>query len=65
MEITAEDWPGFRAKRVFRGVSFDITVKRAGEGNNVSLVVDGVPVEGDVAPLPSGKDEVTVEVTLS
>jgi cellobiose phosphorylase len=59
------DWPGFRAKRVFRGVSFDITVKREGEGNNVSLVVGGTPVEGDVAPLPSDKSEVEVEVTLS
>jgi cellobiose phosphorylase len=59
------DWPGFRARRVFRGVVHNITVKRAGEGNNVSLVVDGTAVEGDVAPLPSGKSEVEVEVTLS
>jgi len=59
------DWPGFRAKRVFRGVTFNITVKRQGEGNDVSLVVDGKPVEGDVAPLPPGKSEVEVEVTLS
>jgi cellobiose phosphorylase len=59
------EWPGFRARRVFRGVTFNITVKRAGGGNNVSLVVDGKPVEGDVAPLPSGKSEVEVKVTLS
>jgi len=63
--VIPRDWPGFSARRVFRGVTFEITVKRAGEGNNVSLVVDGTPVEGDVAPLPSGKSEVTVEVTLS
>jgi cellobiose phosphorylase len=63
--VIPRDWPGFRARRVFRGVAFEITVTRAGEGNNVSLVVDGSPVEGDVAPLPSGKSEVSVEVTLS
>ncbi|MGD0166669.1 MAG: glycosyl hydrolase family 65 protein [Gaiellaceae bacterium] len=59
------DWPGFSARRVFRGISFDITVTRAGKGNNVSLVVDGEPVEGDVVPLPSGKSEIKVELTLS
>ena len=59
------DWPGFNAMRVFRGVTFEIAVKRAGEGNNVSLVVDGKPVDGDVVPLPNGEDKVEVEVTLS
>jgi cellobiose phosphorylase len=63
--VIPRDWPGFSARRVFHGVVFDITVKRAGEGNNVSLVVDGEPVEGDVVPLPSGKSEVKVDVTLS
>jgi cellobiose phosphorylase len=63
--VIPRDWPGFRARRVFRGVAFEIIVTRAGEGNNVSLVVDGSPVEGNVAPLPSGKSEVSVEVTLS
>jgi cellobiose phosphorylase len=58
-------WPGFKARRVFRGVTFDITVKRAGKGNSVSMVVDGESVDGDVAPLPSGKSAVAVEVTLS
>jgi cellobiose phosphorylase len=63
--VIPTDWPGFTARRVFRGVTFDITVKRAGKGNEVSMLVDGEPVEGDVAPLPSNKSEISVEVTLS
>lgn len=60
------DWVGFRVKRVFRAVTFDVVVKREGEGNNVSLVVEGKAVGVDVASLPSvKKSEVEVEVTLS
>ena len=60
------DWDGFRATRVFRGVTYNITVKRAGAGNAVTLAVDGVPVAGGVVPLPTaGTEGVTVEVTLA
>jgi cellobiose phosphorylase len=59
------EWPGFRATRVFRGVTYHIAVKRAGPGNAVSLTVDGSPVEGNVVPLPpAGQAEVMVEVEL-
>ncbi len=59
------DWPGFTATRVFRGVTYHITVERQGGGNAVSLVVDGKPVEGDIAPLPApGVKDVTVKVML-
>jgi cellobiose phosphorylase len=58
-------WPGFEAVRVFRGATYHISVKRAGEGNEVSLVVDGKRIDGDVVPLPSdGQSEIEVEVTL-
>jgi cellobiose phosphorylase len=63
--VIPRDWPGFNARRVFRGVVYDISVKRTGAGNSVSLVVDGKPIEGDVVPLPSGLSEVKVEVTLA
>ncbi len=64
--VIPPDWSGFSAKRVYRGVTYDIQVKRAGQGNHVSLVVDGTAVEGAVVPLPaSGTAEVKVEVTLS
>ena len=64
--VIPSDWPGLTATRVFRGVTYHITVKRAGAGNSVSLVVDGQPVAGDVVPLPpDGTTEVSVEVTLT
>ena len=59
-------WDGFRAARVFRGVTYDIIVKRVGAGNAVTLVVDGMPVARGVVPLPAaGTQVVTVEVTLA
>jgi cellobiose phosphorylase len=60
------DWPGFSATRVFRGVTYHISVERAGEGNEVSLTVDGRPVEGVVVPPPSGgQTEVVVRAVLT
>jgi cellobiose phosphorylase len=59
------DWPGFQARRVYRGVVYAISVERAGEGNAASLTVDGQPVQGTVVPLPPpGRTEVAVKVTL-
>jgi cellobiose phosphorylase len=64
--IIPGDWPGFKATRVFRGVTYHIAVERAGRGNKVSLKVEGQPVEGDVVPLPpDGQTVVGVEVTLT
>ncbi|MFX0063198.1 MAG: GH36-type glycosyl hydrolase domain-containing protein [Candidatus Hermodarchaeota archaeon] len=58
-------WSGFQAIRIFRGVKYHIFVKRAGMGNNVTLQVDGQPIEGNLVPLPPlGKNKVVVEVTL-
>ena len=60
------DWSGFRARRVFRGVTYHITVERVGEGNTPSLTVDGNPTEGNIVPLPSaGQTEVKVNVVLT
>jgi cellobiose phosphorylase len=64
--VIPSDWPGFKARRIFRGVTYRIAVTRTGKGNAVSLKVDGQPMEGDVVPLPpDGQTEVVVEVTLS
>ena len=57
-------WAGFEATRIFRGVTYRITVERAGQGSTVSLVVDGQPVAGNVVPLAEGKTECAVTVTL-
>jgi cellobiose phosphorylase len=58
-------WQGFTARRRYRGVTYQIEVKRAGAGNSVSVVADGQPVQGDVVSLPEqGRSEVRVEVTI-
>ena len=60
-----ERWTGFRAVRRFRGVTYRITVRRAGTGNAVKLMVDGQAVDGDVVRAPAdGRTEVVVGVTL-
>ena len=62
--VIPRGWPGFSARRSFRGAAYLIRVIRQGPGNHVSLTVDGSPVEGDVVPLaPEGK-EVVVEAVL-
>ena len=54
-------WPGYCARRLFRGVLYEIEVERGAEPG---LVVDGVRVEGDVVPLPEpGRERVDVRVT--
>ena len=59
------DWSGFSAKRVFRGVTYQIEVSRSGPGNRPALEVDGKPVDGSVVPLPpSGTKVVQVRVRL-
>lgn len=64
--VIPSGWEGFRAKRVFRGVTYHITVKRTGRGNRVSLKINGSPVEGTLVPLPpEGVSEVYVEAEVS
>jgi cellobiose phosphorylase len=66
-------WPGFHATRRFRGVAYDIEVRRAGDGQGdgqgaetVGLRVDGTPIVGTVVPQPpAGTTAVRVEVVLA
>jgi cellobiose phosphorylase len=63
--VIPQEWPGFRARRLFRGVTYQITVERAGSGNAVSLEVNGKPVDGDIVPFPpAGTQEVQVKAVL-
>ncbi len=63
--VIPADWSGFSARRVFRGVTYNIQVSRKGPGNSVSLIVDGKPVSGTVIPLsPAGMQQVSVDVTI-
>jgi len=58
-------WPGFKARRTYRGTIYHITVRREGPGNHVSLLVDGEPVVGGIVPSPEqGTTEVSVEVVM-
>jgi len=59
--IIPSDWDGFEATRIFRGVRYEISVKREGPGNGVSLEVDDKSIEGTVIPLPE-KDTKTIKV---
>jgi cellobiose phosphorylase len=64
--VIPKSWRGFKATRTFRGVTYHITVERAGEGNHVSLEVDGMPIKGDTVPPPAdGRKEVSVKGTLN
>jgi cellobiose phosphorylase len=45
------DWDSFKVSRRFRGTTYNISVQRAGAGNNVALTVDGQAVEGNLIPL--------------
>lgn len=59
-------WPGFTAKRTFRGVDYDIAVERKGTGNKIDLVVDGQPIEGNIVPPPSdGRKQVSIRGILN
>jgi cellobiose phosphorylase len=63
--VIPDDWPGFTATRVFRGVTYHIYVERAGKGNTVSLTVEGRPIEGAIVPVPAGQTEVAVKAVLT
>ena len=63
--VIPRSWRGFKATRRFRGVTYHITIERAGVGNNCALEVDGVSVVGDTVPPPAnGRAEVWVKGTL-
>lgn len=52
--------------RCFRGVRYEISIKREGPGNNVRLTVAGQPVAGKIVPLPAaGVQVVKVNVTVA
>ena len=63
--VIPSSWQGFTARRIFRGVLYDITVVRTGPGNTAQLTVGDQPVEGTIVPLPEpGTKSVKVHVRL-
>ncbi len=64
--VIPEDWPGFSAERIYRGVTYKIRVKRADPGTAQKWFVDGKEIEGNIVPFPEpGRDEVRVEVKIA
>jgi cellobiose phosphorylase len=58
-------WSGFDAVRVFRGVRYEIQVVRIGNGNRISLIVEGKHINGKVVPLPRKRTKnIFVKVTI-
>jgi len=63
--VIPEDWQGFEVSRIFRGTSYQISVKRHGKGNAVSLLVNGKTIEGDIVPIyEDDQQDIQVEVLL-
>ena len=59
-------WKSFKVRRIFRGATYDISVRNPKKVNKgvKSLVVDGVKVEGNVVPVFKDKGEHKVEVVM-
>jgi cellobiose phosphorylase len=63
--VIPDDWEGFSAQRIYRGVTYDIRVIRSGPGNRVRITANAEKLEGTVLPLPSdGSHQVTVNVVV-
>jgi cellobiose phosphorylase len=61
-----KSWPGFTASRTFRGVVYSISIERKGDGNSLSLTVDGAPIKGNIVPPPAdGRKKVSIKGILS
>jgi len=63
--VIPASWPGFTATRIFRGVTYRITIERQGAGNRIALTVDGTAIEGNIVNPPTdGRKEVFIAGVL-
>ena len=63
--VIPSEWSGFQVTRLFRGTTYEISVKRNGPGNHVHLEVNGKAVAGTVVPLPAvGTPKVEVKAVI-
>ncbi len=63
--VIPEDWQGFKAERTYRGVKYEILVKRTGRGQQVKILIDGEAIEGTVVCLPADDvEKVRVDVEI-
>ncbi len=64
--VIPSSWQSFKASRLWRGVTYHISVERRGPGNTVSLWVGDQRIAGDVVPPPAaGVSEVVVRAELA
>ena len=59
--VLPSGWNGFEAVREYRGVRYEISVRREGTGNQLSLEVDGRPIDETLIPVPD-RETKTVQV---
>jgi cellobiose phosphorylase len=63
--VLPTNWSGFTALRLFRGVRYEIEVRRLGPGNVVQVIANGNHVKGSLIPLPDNTTtQVKVDVLL-
>ena len=63
--VLPSSWDGYTATRIFRGVTYAITVARTGPGTDIALAVDGTPIAGSVVAVPQDRrKEVAVTATI-
>jgi cellobiose phosphorylase len=63
--VMPSNWDGFNARRVLRGITYHIKVKRVTNEAELGMMVNGELWRGNVIPLPqAGVGEVFVEVNL-
>lgn len=61
--VIPPEWDSLTVARKFRGTTYHIRIRREGPGNEVSLTLNGQPVDGTILPL--GKEGDTVEVVAT
>jgi cellobiose phosphorylase len=60
-----QSWTSYQVTRLYRNSIYAITVTRKGPGNAVSLVVNGIPVKGNIVPISQeSARKISVEVSL-
>jgi len=59
-----DGWDRFRLKRAFRGAVYDITVRRAANGERGGWRVDGVRWHGEFLPLAEAGTIQQVEIVI-
>jgi len=62
--VIPESWNGFSARRIFRGVTYEINVQRRGAGNAVALLVNGVEQEGSLVAVNAAPGSVVLVEAL-